>query len=139
VEGILDGRQPKGLRLAEMLGNGLVAWEEQQSVWGLARGSAFVLSAQKIAALPLAPARILDDRHDLSPMLVPAVALGMILQPAIDELGRPLGQPLLLDGSRMGAGSGSADASAYPQRDPDRDPSSRAPTNIGAGDGDPAR
>jgi hypothetical protein len=33
VEAILDGRQPKGLRLAEMLGNGPVVWEEQRSVW----------------------------------------------------------------------------------------------------------
>jgi hypothetical protein len=33
VEAILDGRQPKGLRLAEMLGNGPLAWEEQRSVW----------------------------------------------------------------------------------------------------------
>ena len=29
VEAILDGRQPKGLRLAEMLGNGPLDWEEQ--------------------------------------------------------------------------------------------------------------
>jgi hypothetical protein len=29
VEAILDGRQPKGLRLAETLGNGPLAWEEQ--------------------------------------------------------------------------------------------------------------
>jgi hypothetical protein len=35
VEAILDGRQPKGLRLAEMLGNGPVAWEEQRMSWGL--------------------------------------------------------------------------------------------------------
>jgi hypothetical protein len=34
VEAILDGRQPKGLRLAEMLGNGPMAWEEQCSAWG---------------------------------------------------------------------------------------------------------
>ena len=33
VEAILDGRQPKGLRLAEMLGNGPVAWEEQRRYW----------------------------------------------------------------------------------------------------------
>ena len=33
VEAILDGRQPKGLRLAEMLGNGPLAWEEQRSAW----------------------------------------------------------------------------------------------------------
>ena len=34
VEAILDGRQPKGLRLAEMLGNGPVGWEEQGMDWG---------------------------------------------------------------------------------------------------------
>jgi hypothetical protein len=30
VEAILDGRQPKGLRLAELLGNGPLVWEEQR-------------------------------------------------------------------------------------------------------------
>jgi hypothetical protein len=30
VEAILDGRQPKGLRLADMLGNGPLAWEKQR-------------------------------------------------------------------------------------------------------------
>jgi hypothetical protein len=39
VETILDGRQPKGLRLAEMLGNGAQAWEEQRGVWGFCRNS----------------------------------------------------------------------------------------------------
>ena len=34
VEAILDGRQPKGLRLAEMLGNGPVSWDEQRTGWG---------------------------------------------------------------------------------------------------------
>jgi hypothetical protein len=34
VEAILDGRQPKGLRLAEMLGNGPLVWEEQRMDWG---------------------------------------------------------------------------------------------------------
>jgi hypothetical protein len=33
VEAILDGRQPKGLRLAEMLGNGPLAWKEQRVSW----------------------------------------------------------------------------------------------------------
>ena len=33
VEAILDGRQPKGLRLAELLGNGPLAWEEQRVNW----------------------------------------------------------------------------------------------------------
>jgi hypothetical protein len=34
VEAILDGRQPKGLRLAEMLGNGPLAWNTQRETWG---------------------------------------------------------------------------------------------------------
>jgi hypothetical protein len=33
VEPILDGRQPKGLRLAEMLGNGPLGWGEQRFDW----------------------------------------------------------------------------------------------------------
>ena len=33
VEAILDGRQPKGLRLAEMLGNGPLEWGEQRGKW----------------------------------------------------------------------------------------------------------
>jgi hypothetical protein len=35
VEAILDGRQPKGLRLAEMLGNGPLGWEEQRVKFGV--------------------------------------------------------------------------------------------------------
>ena len=34
VEVIFDGRQPKGLRLAEMLGNGPLAWNAQRETWG---------------------------------------------------------------------------------------------------------
>jgi hypothetical protein len=34
VEAILDGRQSKGLRLAEMLGNGPGNWEEQRRAFG---------------------------------------------------------------------------------------------------------
>jgi hypothetical protein len=33
VEASLDGRQPKGLRLAGMLGNGPLVWEEQRANW----------------------------------------------------------------------------------------------------------
>jgi hypothetical protein len=33
VEAILDGRQPKGLRLAEMLGNGPLDWDDQRVNW----------------------------------------------------------------------------------------------------------
>jgi hypothetical protein len=36
VEAILDGRQPKGLRLAEMLGNGPLGWEEQRRIYSIA-------------------------------------------------------------------------------------------------------
>ena len=36
VEAILDGRQAKGLRLAEMLGNGPLGWEEQRGNWHFA-------------------------------------------------------------------------------------------------------
>jgi hypothetical protein len=38
VEEILDGRQPKGLKLAEMLGNGPLIWEEQRVSWGFGLG-----------------------------------------------------------------------------------------------------
>ena len=34
VEAIRDGRQPKELRLAEMLGHRPLAWEEQRLEWG---------------------------------------------------------------------------------------------------------
>jgi hypothetical protein len=40
VEAILDGRQPKGLRLTEMLGNGPLTWEEQRGACGFSRNSA---------------------------------------------------------------------------------------------------
>ena len=33
VEAVLDGRQPKGLRLAEVLGNGPLEWEDQRERW----------------------------------------------------------------------------------------------------------
>jgi hypothetical protein len=39
VGAILDGRQPKGLRLTEMLGNGPMGWAEQRVNWGLSRHS----------------------------------------------------------------------------------------------------
>jgi hypothetical protein len=37
VEAILDGRQPKGLRLAEMLGNGPLVWNAQRETWGFSK------------------------------------------------------------------------------------------------------
>jgi hypothetical protein len=37
VEAMLDERQPKGLTLSEMLGNGPLAWEEQRTAWGCVR------------------------------------------------------------------------------------------------------
>jgi hypothetical protein len=39
VEAILDGRQPKELRLTEILGNGPLGWEEQCTSWGFCRVS----------------------------------------------------------------------------------------------------
>jgi hypothetical protein len=33
LEAILDGRQPKGLRLVEMLGNRPLGWHEQRAHW----------------------------------------------------------------------------------------------------------
>jgi hypothetical protein len=36
VEAILDGRQPRWLKLAEVRGNGPLAWEEQRTSWILA-------------------------------------------------------------------------------------------------------
>jgi hypothetical protein len=47
VEAILDGRQPRGLRLSEMLGNGPLHWGEQRARWGL-RGPCI---AQEVAQL----------------------------------------------------------------------------------------
>ena len=35
VEAILDGRQPKELRLADVLGNGPLAWNAHVETWGL--------------------------------------------------------------------------------------------------------
>ena len=37
VEAILDGRQPKGLRLAEMLGDGPLAWNAQREALGFSK------------------------------------------------------------------------------------------------------
>jgi hypothetical protein len=35
MEAILDGRQPKGLRLAEILGNGPLEWKDQRASWSI--------------------------------------------------------------------------------------------------------
>jgi hypothetical protein len=40
VESILDGRQPKGLTLTEMLGNGLQGLDEQRSTWNFSQSYA---------------------------------------------------------------------------------------------------
>jgi hypothetical protein len=47
VEAILDGRQLKGLRLAEMLGNGPLAWEEQRGagIWLIPRAPSIACGA----------------------------------------------------------------------------------------------
>jgi hypothetical protein len=41
VEAILDGRQPKGLRLADVLGNGPPGWEEQRRIYSIAANHIF--------------------------------------------------------------------------------------------------
>ena len=51
VEAILDGRQPKGLRLAEMLGNGWLVWKEQRARSGASATEIDVLArALKLAS-----------------------------------------------------------------------------------------
>jgi hypothetical protein len=40
VERILDGRQPKGLRLAEVLGNGPLDWGKQRAAWSFTMSAA---------------------------------------------------------------------------------------------------
>jgi hypothetical protein len=39
VQAILDGRQPKGLRLAEVLRNGPLDWNKQWTAWGIRPGA----------------------------------------------------------------------------------------------------
>ena len=34
VEAILDGRQPRWLKLAAVLGNGPLTWNAQREIWG---------------------------------------------------------------------------------------------------------
>jgi hypothetical protein len=70
VETILDGRQPKELRLAEMLGNGPLTWNEQRSFLGLVRSASGRRCEIASAAVPLAGVSALrrrfagGDRHD---------------------------------------------------------------------------
>jgi hypothetical protein len=52
VEAVLDGRQPKGLRLAEMLGNGSPDWNEQRTAWGV-RAVAPMTRLQCLPSLPV--------------------------------------------------------------------------------------
>jgi hypothetical protein len=76
VEAILDGRQRKGLRLAGVLGNEPLAWEEQKSVWGLAQRPCVVRLATRYGDAPSCY-DLLNDLHHLPP--VRAVTLGMVL------------------------------------------------------------
>ena len=41
VEAILDGRQPKGPKLADMLGNGPLGWKEQRHAGATRRLSSY--------------------------------------------------------------------------------------------------
>jgi hypothetical protein len=51
VEAILDERQPKGLRLAEILGNGPLGWEEQRVSWRFGN-SATIYHSESLTKLP---------------------------------------------------------------------------------------
>jgi hypothetical protein len=63
VEAILDGRQPKRLRLAEMLGNGPRAWAEQSIAWGFARSFAS-RAWRKFPGAPSCAGAPMDECHD---------------------------------------------------------------------------
>ena len=95
VEAILDGRQPKGLRLADV-GEWAVRMGGAARRLGFLSELCAVRLAQDVAALHLAPAGLLNGLHDLPPVLMPAVTLGMVLQPAIDELGGPFCEAVFL-------------------------------------------
>jgi hypothetical protein len=56
VEAILDGRQPKGLRLADVLGNSL-AWEEQR------RRCSGAAAIHRTAEAPGPAGLLADHRH----------------------------------------------------------------------------
>jgi hypothetical protein len=56
VEAILDGRQPKGLRLAEVLGNGPLIWTAQRESAGF--------SNCRQPAKTLRSTTIIPGRHD---------------------------------------------------------------------------
>ena len=53
VEAILDGRQPRWLKLAEMLRNGPVAWEEQRGKWKFSKSTPTCLPCLRYGADPL--------------------------------------------------------------------------------------
>jgi hypothetical protein len=57
VEAILDGRQPKGLKLAEVLGNGPLVWEEQR------RRSSGAAAIHRLAETRGPAGLLADDRH----------------------------------------------------------------------------
>ena len=88
VEAILDGRQPKGLRLAEVAGKWAAGVGGAARRLGLLSELRIARLAQQVAALHLAPAGLPDDRMTL--------ASWDVLQPAIDELAAR-SKPLLLN------------------------------------------
>jgi hypothetical protein len=53
VEAILDGRQPNGLRLAELLGNGPLDREEQRGKWKFSKSTPTCLPCLRYGADPL--------------------------------------------------------------------------------------
>jgi hypothetical protein len=73
VEAIIDGRQPRGLRLAEMLGNGPTSWEEQRRTFVPA--SLMITGRCRSAASRQALFDSILDERKTSCVFVPALLL----------------------------------------------------------------
>jgi hypothetical protein len=58
LEMIVDGRQPKGLRLAEMLGNGPLVWKEQRVNWCSGSTRSCLLSSPVFTPTPARSATV---------------------------------------------------------------------------------
>jgi hypothetical protein len=64
VEAILDGRQPKGLRLADILGNVPLTWTAQRERWGISNQCG--LPAQAMGSTAIMRCRAFDPREPVS-------------------------------------------------------------------------
>jgi hypothetical protein len=95
VEAILDGRQPKGLRLAEMLGNWPRRGRDREASGDSLGALRRALSARGVG-LSILRRRVFWTISMTSRQCSCRLStLGIVLQPAIDELRGPLGKPVL--------------------------------------------